>query len=156
MAVPAILATGRVLGALRARLLGDAALVARLADAPAAVGGGPGIYTEGAVPSEAEMDYLTIGSFTERDDSTMGDEAKWGSELTAMIKLFTMSRDIGHALGTMDRLMALLHGTPLTVADYAAGSVMLSLMVDAYEESLSGRMVTHYPSLWTVRVSQVP
>lgn len=154
MSVPALLATPRVLAALRTRLLGDAALVARLADAPTNVGGGPAIYTEGLVPADARTDYLVVGSFTERDHSTMGDGAKWGSELTAMTKLITLSQDAGQSYGTLDRLMALLHGTTLTVEDYASGCVLLETLVDAYEEWVGGKKLLHYPILWRIYVNQ--
>jgi hypothetical protein len=153
-AVPAILAVPRVLVALRARLMGDSALVALLSTAPEDEGGGPAIYTEGQVPEDARTDYLTVGPFVERSDSTMGDGRKWGSELTVTIKLVTMRSDVHRCLMTVDRVIALLHGTPLVVEDYAAGSIALSVMVEAYEELVGGVEVTHYPTLWTVRVHQ--
>ena len=122
MSVPALLATPRVLEALRLRLLADALLTARLATAPENIGGGPAIYTSGKVPADARTDYLVIGPFTERDASTMGDGEKWGSDLTTAIKLVTLSEDETANLGTMDRLVALLHGQPLTVRDYRSGT----------------------------------
>jgi hypothetical protein len=154
VSVPAVLAIPRVLEALRLRLLNDSALVGRLASAPAAVGGGPAIYTEGVVPADATTDYLTIGPFTERSDATMGDGAKWGSELTAAIKLVTYSRDVGHSLATIDRLVALLHGTTLPVTDYTAGWVLLSVIADAYSELQAGQVLMHYPTIWQIRVHQ--
>ena len=150
MIAPALLATGRVLKVVRALLKADAALVARLSAAPASVGGGPGIYSEGYVPPDARTDYLTIGPFTEVADDTMG--GGWGSNLTMQIKLVTVSRDIGYALGTVDRLMALLHGVPLTVPDYTAGSCQLETVIDAFQQMVAGLQYTHYPTIWRVRV----
>jgi len=152
--VLALLAIPRVLTALRTILLNDAQLVARLATAPASVGGGPAIYTEGAVPADAVTDYLTIGSFTERDESTMGRGRKWGSALTAQIKLVTRKPDVGANLMTVDRVIALLHGVPLTVADYSHGSCALEVVVDAYDEKYAGIVYRHYPTLWNIRVGQ--
>jgi hypothetical protein len=153
-AVPAVSAVPRVLKAVRALLCADATLTARLTAAPAAMGGGPGIYTEGYVPAEARTDYLTIGPFTEVDDSTMGDGAKWGSNVTMQTKLVTQSRDIGYSLGTVDRLMALLHGVPLTVDDYAAAGCQLETGIGVYEEMVAGTQYRHYPQIWRVRVHQ--
>ena len=150
----ATLATPRVLAALRARLLADAELCAGLSEAPENLGGGPAIYTTGMVPAEARTDYLVIGPFTERDASTMGEG--WGSDLTTAIKLVTQSEDVTRNLATMDRLMGLLHGKPLTVTGYASGYLLLSVMADNYTEWLSGKKLVHYPSLWEVHVSQVP
>ena len=152
--VPAPLAIPRVLAAVRAVLLGDAALIARLATAPATAGGGPGIYNETLVPPDARTDYLTIGPFTERSDSTMGTGRKWGSELTMQVKLVTMSKNISATLGTVDRVVALLHGVPLTVADYASGICLLDVVVDAYSELVAGQQMLHYPALFRVLVHQ--
>jgi hypothetical protein len=154
MVVPALLAQPRVLKALRGLLLGDATLTARLSTVPANLGGGPAIYTESYVPPTATTDYLTIGPFTERSESGMGGGAKWGSALTTQIKLVSMHPDIGHCLGTLDRLMALLHGVPLTVDDYSHGWCLLSLVVDAYSEKLAGGVYWHYPTLWEIHVGQ--
>jgi hypothetical protein len=153
-AVPALSAVPRVLATVRALLLADATLTARLATAPSSVGGGPAIYNEGYVPPEARTDYLTIGAFTEIADVTMGNGARWGSNLTMQIKLTTQSRDIGFSLGTVDRLIALLHGVPLTVPDYAAGSSQLDQNVPAVQELVSGQQYTHYPTIFRVRVHQ--
>lgn len=152
--VPAISGVPRVLKAVRALLLADAELAARLAKTPPAFGTGPAIYTEGYVPADARTDYLTIGPFTEVDDSAMGDGAKWGSVLTMQIKLVTQSRDIGYSLMTVDRLTALLHGVRLIVDDYTAGSSVLDSSIAAFQELLAGTQYTHYPTIWRVRVHQ--
>jgi hypothetical protein len=152
--IPAILATPRVLAAMRAVLLADATLTARLATVPTANGGGPAIYTEGHVPADARTDYLVIGPFTERPTPTMGDVDRWGSELTTVIKLVTMNPNLTTCLGTVDRVIALLYGVPLTVQDYAHGQVLLETVVDAYHELVAGIPFWHYPTLWLIRVHQ--
>jgi len=153
-AVPAILAIPRVLAAVRLVLLNDAQLVARLATAPASVGGGPAIYTEGAVPAEARSDFLTIGPFSESNESTMGSGRKWGSDLSMTTKLVTQSVDVGQSLMTLDRLVALLHGVPLVVEDYGHGMCLLSVIVDGYSEKYAGIVTQHYPTIFTVHVGQ--
>ena len=152
--VPAVLAVPRVLASVRAVLLGDATLTGRLATAPATAGGGPAIFNEGLVPADARTDFLTIGPFTERSDSTMGDGRKWGSELTMQIKLVTMSKNLSQVLGTVDRMIALLHGVNLTVADYASGMCLLDLMIENYSELVAGQQVMHYPAIFRVLVHQ--
>jgi len=152
--VPALSAVPRVLKAVRVLLLADATLTARLATAPASVGGGPAIYTEGYVPPDARTDYLTIGPFTEVPDLTMGSGRRWGSVVTFTTKLVTVSRDLGASLMTVDRLVVLLHGVPLTVDDYAAGSCVLETSVEAYQEMIAGAQYSHYPAIWRVRVHQ--
>lgn len=152
--IPAILATPRVLASLRAVLLADATLTARLATVPAANGGGPAIYTEGYVPADARTDYLVIGPFTERSTPTMGDGYRWGSELTTVIKLVSMNSNLSTCLATIDRVVALLQAVPLTVQDYAHGMAVLDVSVDAYSELIAGVPVWHFPTLWTVRVHQ--
>jgi hypothetical protein len=154
MAVPALLAIPRVLAAVRARLLADAALVARLGSAPPELGGGPAIYSEGAVPDAARPPFLTLGPFSETDESTMGDGAKWGSDVRMPIKLVTQSTDVGANLWTLDRLVALLHGTRLTVADYDHASCALEVVVDAYSDKFAGLVTLHYPTVWAVHVGQ--
>jgi hypothetical protein len=152
--MPAILAIPRVLTVLRQILLADAALTSRLSTAPPALGGGPAIYTEGAVPEGATMPYLTLGPFTERSESTMGDGAKWASAVTTTTKLVTKSQDITRNLETVECVVRLLHGTPLTVEDYAAGISVLDLVVDGYQELVGPDVILHYPTLWTVHVHQ--
>jgi len=152
--VPAILAIPRVLAAVRLVLMNDAQLVARLASAPTALGGGPAIYSEGAVPDAARPDYLTIGPFSERSEATMGSGRKWGSDLAMPIKLVTQNLDVGHSLATLDRLVALLHGVRLTVEDYSHGSCVLEVVVDAYAEKYAGIVTLHYPTVWTIHVGQ--
>jgi len=153
---PALLAIPRVLAAVRLLLLNDAALVAQLATAPAANGGGPAIYSEGAVPEAARPPYLTIGPFSERSESTMGGGRKWASDLAMPVKLVTQNQNVGTNLATLDRLVVLLHGTRLTVADYDHASSVLEVVVDAYSEKYAGLVTLHYPTIWTVRVGQVP
>ena len=150
------LAVPRILKAVRALLLADDLLTTRLATAPPNMGGGPAIYTEGYVPADARTDYLTIGPFTEISDSTMGTGAHWGSNVTMQTRLTTQSKDIGYSLDTVDRLTALLHGVPLTVADYHSGQSMLDMMVGVYEELLAGAQYRHYPLIWRIRVHQSP
>jgi hypothetical protein len=152
-AVPAILATPRVLAALRALLLADATLTARLAKVPGTTT--PAIYTEGYVPADARTDYLVIGPFTERSTPTMGDGYRWGSELTLPIKLVTQNANLSVCHGTIDRIVALLHGVPLTVQDYAHGMALLETTVDAYSELIAGVKVWHFVTLWNVAVHQV-
>ena len=154
MIVLALLAIPRVLAALRTILLNDAQLVAGLATAPAAVGGGPAIYTEGAVPDNAAMPFLTIGPFTEADDSTMGSGRKWGSSLTTPVKLVTTSSDVGVNYATVDRVVALLHGTALAVADYSHCMCLLEVVVDSYQEKFAGIVYRHYPVMFTIKVGQ--
>jgi len=154
MIVLALLAIPRVLAAMRAVLRNDAPLVAGLAIAPASVGGGPAIYSEGSVPDGAEMPFLTIGPFTEADDSTMGSGRKWGSTLTTPVKLVTTSPDVAVNYTTVDRVVALLHGTALTVADYSQGMCLLEVVVDSYQEKLAGVVYRHYPVMFTIKVGQ--
>jgi hypothetical protein len=146
----ALSAVPRVLKAVRAILLNDVPLTDRLTTAP---GGGPAIYTEGYVPPGARTDYLTIGAFTEVPDNTMGSGLHWGSNLTFQIKLVTQNLDVGYSLDTVDRLMALLNG-PLTVDDYAAGSIGLDSAVPAMQELLAGQSYMHYPTIFRVWVTQ--
>ena len=150
----ALLALPRVLEALRLILLGDAILTGQLATAPAALGGGPAIYTDGVVPAGATPPYLTLGPFTERSESTLGGARRWGSVLTTQIKLVTTSPDIGASLATIDRIVALLHDVPLTVRDYSHGSCALQVLVDAFDEKVAGIVWRHYPTLWEVHVGQ--
>jgi len=152
--IPPLLATKRVLPALRGVLCGDAALVARLDPAPAAMGGGPGIYTAGHIPADARPDYLVVGPFTERSTPTMGEGRRWGSELTAAIKLVSKSPDVAFCQDTLERVLELLHGQPLTVADYDHGMATLDNLVDSYPEMVAGGRLWNYPTLWTVRVHQ--
>jgi hypothetical protein len=152
----AILAMPRVLAALRDLLVHDAQLAARLSTAPAEFGGGPAVYTEGVVPPKARTDYLTLGPFTERSESTMGSGPKWGSALTTQIKLVTLSADVSKNLLTLDRLVALLHLQTLTVADYRHAWCTLDVIVDAYEETMTGEVLRHYPTLWSIHVGQQP
>ena len=153
--IPAILATPRVLASLRAVLLADATLTARLATVPAANGGGPAIYTEGYVPADARTDYLVIGPFTERSTPGMGDGHRWGSDLTTVIKLVTMNSNLSVCYGTVERMIALLHGVPLKVADYDHGMALLETTVDAYSELIAGVPVWHLATLWNVGVQQI-
>ena len=152
----AILAMPRVLAAVRELLVNDAQLTVRLSTAPTALGGGPAIYTEGVVPPEALSDYLTIGRFTERSASTPCDGPKWGSHLTMQLKLVTLSADVGMNLMTLDRIVALLHFAILDVADYTSSWAVLDVIVDAYEETVSGKVLRHYPTLWSIHVGQQP
>ena len=152
--VPALLAIPRVLAAVRLLLLGDAALVSTLADAPPENGGGPGIYSEGAVPEAARPPYLTIGPFSERSEATMGDGRKWASELAMPVKLVTQNQDVGTNLLTLDRLVVLLHGTRLQVQDYSHATSVLEVVVDGYSEKYAGIVTLHYPTVWTIHVGQ--
>jgi hypothetical protein len=151
---PALLAIPRVLAAVRLLLLNDAALAARLATVPAALGGGPAIYSEGAVPEGARPPFLTIGPFSETSESTMGSGRKWGSDVAMPIKLVTQSTDVGANLMTLDRLVVLLQGTRLTVADYSHATCLLAVIVDAYSDKYAGLVTLHYPTVWTMHVGQ--
>jgi len=154
MAEPALLAIPRVLAAVRQVLLADAALVARIGTAPPAVGGGPAIYSEGAVPEGARPPFLTIGPFTERSEATMGSGRKWASEVGMPIKLVTHDLNVGFNLLTLDRLAVVLYGVPLPVADYSHSSCVLEVIIDAYSDKYAGLVTLHYPTMWTVRVGQ--
>lgn len=149
--VPPPLAVKRVLPAIRAVLLADVTLMARLNPGP---GGVPGVYTAGHVPAQARPDYLVIGPFTERSTPTMGEKQRWGSELTTPIKLVAVTPDIAYCQTTIERVLVLLHAQPLTVVDYTTGMCLLDTLVDSYTELVAGTEYWHYPMLWNVSVSQ--
>lgn len=149
--IPPILAVKRVLPVLRGILGSDAALVARLRNAPT---GGPGIYTAGHVPADARPDYLLIGPFTERSTPTMGEGARWGSELTTPIKLISEKPDIAYCQGTIELVQADLHAVKLTVPNYDHGMALLDTILDSYTELVAGIQYWHYPMLWNVSVHQ--
>jgi hypothetical protein len=147
MATPARFATPPVLKALRQVLLADAGLVARL---------GARVFAEAAVPATAPTsgEYLTLGPFTEVPRNTMGSGAKWGSELTAPIKVVSYSTDVAPAYALITQIIARLDGQMLDVDGYRTAWVQLEMVQDPYTELVAGVEVRHFPILFRVHVHE--
>jgi len=135
-----------VLKALRAVLLAPA-IRGRLSVAPLA---------ESALPASTPTsgEYLTIGPFTEVPADTLGAGAKWGSNLTAAVKIVSYSRDVAPGYALCAEVIAALHGQPLTVEGYRTAWAQLELVPDAYQELVAGAPVTHFPMIFRVHVHE--
>ncbi len=107
--------------AIRALLVADGTLTGLIATAPAAVGGGPGVYAEGAVPPGATLPYLTLGAGTQVPDHTMGGSGsgRWGWNCTVQLKAVSQGKGDDQALGIMGAAGQVLYDNrPLTVTGY--------------------------------------
>jgi len=154
MASIAPFATPAVLKALRQLLLANHALASKLGRG-SVLPETAAIYTEESVPASATTgEYLTIGPFSEVPRDTMGDDAKWGSELSVAIKIVSYSTDPAPGYLLVKGVVGMLHGQPLAVEGYRTGWVQLDVVPDAYRELVAGVPVTHFPMIFRVHVHE--
>lgn len=157
------LATPAVLEAVRDILITDSDLAGLLAEAPAAVGGGPAIYTDGDAPQQngsvstsAMYPQLLLSAPSEVPWNTMGGvgEQKWGSSLLIGVKALTQARNHDAGWAILNRVAGLLNGQPITVTGFGRASIELDGVPPPYPETFAGLPFRHFPSLWRVYVHQ--
>lgn len=151
LAVPAVLAAVRTL------LVADATLAGMIATAPSAVGGGPAVYAENAVPqTTATFPYLTIGAPTEVPFNTMGpnDLAKWGSSTTFMVKAFSKETADDGNYARIGRVKTILDGATLTVTGYPMAFCEFETAAEPFIESVGGVLIRQFPAIFRATVHQ--
>lgn len=139
--------------ALRALLVADGTLTGLLALAPAALGGGPGMYTEGAVPQGASFPYLTMGLGTQNPAHTMGSAAmaRWGWNCTLQIKAVGQGQGEDQGLAIMDAVGQVLYeGRGLTVPSYANAYCDEWSMVPTIVTTVAGVTTREWPAILRV------
>lgn len=154
--MPSVLATPAVLTAVRAVLVADATLAATLATAPAALGGGPAIYAEDAVPQGATFPYLTLGAPTEIPWNTMGtkDLPKWGSQATFQVKALSKETADDGNYTRIARVKTLLDGETLTVPGYASAWTEFETAAAPFTEIVGGVVIRQFPVIFRALVHQ--
>lgn len=150
LAVPAVLAAVRTL------LVADVPLAGTLATAPSAVGGGPAIYAEGAVPQGAAFPYLTLGASTEIPFDTMGtsDLPKFGSTTTFQVKALTKETADDGNYTRIGHVKRILDGAPLTVSGYASAFCEFDSAAESFTETIAGVVIRQFPATFRVVVHQ--
>lgn len=150
------LATPGILSAVRTLLAADATLAGTLATVPAALGGGPAIYAEHAVPQGAPFPYLTLGAPTEIPSNTMGasDLPKWGSSTTFQVKALSKETADDGNYARIGRVKTLLDGVQLTVPGYASAFCDFENTADPYTETVGGVVIRQYPAIFRALVHQ--
>jgi hypothetical protein len=143
--------------ALRALLVADSTVVARLSTKPTARGGGPAIYTDGDVPSGATFPYLTIGAWTQIPSHNLSpstDGYGWNctGQLKAVGQLSTTKNETT-LLTLMSAVYAALpQGRSLTVSGYRSGWVDEFNLQPSLKTTLAGVVTIEVPAILRVFV----
>lgn len=135
-------------------LVGDPPLGTMLA-AAATPFTGPGIYHAEA-PQGALRPYLIVGEATEVPFNTMGPASspKWGSDCSVMVKAVVQGSSDLPALAILNRVKALLEGTPLNVFGFGSAWCEFETAVPGNKELVGGIVVRHLPAIYRVRVHE--
>ena len=148
--------------ALRALLVADTTVVARLATKPAARGGGAAIYADGDVPSGATFPYLTMGAWTQIGSHNLSPGSPgggYGWNCTGQLKA------VGQLSGTknettLQNLMsavfaALPNGKGLIVSGYGSGWIDEFVLQPSIKTTLAGVVTIEVPAILRVYVHDV-
>lgn len=147
--------------ALRALLVADATVVARLSTKPTARGGGPAIYSDGEVPSGATFPYLTIGAWTQVKEHAFSPDGSpglsgYGWNCTGQVKAVGQL-SAGRTETTLHNVMsavftALPNGRTLSVSGYSSGWVDEFTLFPAIKTTLAGVVTIEVPAIVRVYV----
>lgn len=144
--------------ALRALLVADATLTGLIAAAPSGLGGGPGIYADGAVPQGAAFPYLTMGAGTQNPQHTMGDAGdtsapRWGWNCTLQLKAVGQGQGEDQGLAIMDAVGKVLYeGRNLIVPGYTSAYCDEWNMQPTLIDTVAGVTTREWPAILRVLV----
>lgn len=148
-----VLASVTVLPAVKALLSADVTFTSLVAAAPAAAGGGPGIY-DVPVPSAARP-YSIVTVSGELPFNTMGgnDDARWGGSVDLTVKAICNDTP-AVGLAIVDRAKALIDGQIFSVTGFVSVIAQFEQLHAAYAELVAGQYVWHVPASFSVTVHQ--